>query len=191
MPMAGWYDPRLLIQTGVRSAISKLFGQFADKREAIAAANAIQPTPKDGEFDYSGLADGNGDFWFDYLADTGDGWDPTYAMARLIAQPGLMAEKLPRGRLLILGGDQVYPTASREAYRDRFLGPFDQAYEAEGGADPWSTAETPRPHLYAIPGNHDWYDGLNSFFGLFCRRRVVRPGVDLGVTREGRIIGGR
>jgi len=26
------------------------------------------------------------DFWFDWIADTGDGGDPTYAVARLLAQ---------------------------------------------------------------------------------------------------------
>jgi hypothetical protein len=191
LPMAGWYDPRLLVQTGIRAAISTLFGHFADKREAIAAANAIQPTPKDGEFDYSGHADAKtGEFWFDYLADSGDGWKSTFAMARLAAEPTLIGGTLPRGKLLILGGDQVYPTASREDYRDRFLGPFDEAY-APGGKPQWKDDRKERPHLYAIPGNHDWYDGLNSFFGLFCRRRAARPGVDLGISREGKTIGGR
>ena len=185
--MAAWYDPSLLAATGVRSIISTLFGHFADKREAIAAANAIQPTPADAEFDYSGCSPGD-DFWFDYLADSGDGWNSTYAMARLAAEDALIDGKLPRGRLLILGGDQVYPTASREEYRGRFIAPFDTAY-APNGVPLWPEAD--RPHLYAIPGNHDWYDGLNSFFGLFCRRRMVRGGVDLGVDRAGKVIGGR
>lgn len=188
-PMAAWYDPRLLAATGLRSVISKLFGHFADKREAIAAANAIQPAPADGEFDYSG-GDPGGDFWFDYLADSGDGWNPTFAMARLVAEDALTGNALPRGRLLILGGDQVYPTASVEEYRDRFVVPFDHAYDP-GGAPRWPNDKAHRPHLYAIPGNHDWYDGLNSFFGLFCRRRLVRGEVDLGVSREGKVIGGR
>jgi hypothetical protein len=190
--MVGWYDPMLLIRTGIRAVISKLFGQFADKREAIAAANAIQATPADGEFDYSGALGADG-FWFDYLADTGDGWNPAYAMARLVGQEAIALgeRRLPRGRLLILGGDQVYPTASREQYEDRFLGPYDQAFEAEGGPDGWKDANGRRPDLYAIPGNHDWYDGLNSFFGLFCRRRVTRPGIDLGTDRPGKVIGGR
>ncbi|HEX8653707.1 MAG TPA: hypothetical protein VF693_00595 [Allosphingosinicella sp.] len=190
--MVGWYDPLLLIRTGIRAVISKLFGQFADKREAIAAGNAIQATPADGEFDYSGALGRDG-FWFDYLADTGDGWNPAYAMARLVGQEAITLDehRLPRGRLLILGGDQVYPTASREQYEHRFLGPYEQAFEAAGGPDGWKAGDGRRPDLYAIPGNHDWYDGLNSFLGLFCRRRVTRPGVDLGTDRPGKVIGGR
>jgi hypothetical protein len=189
-PMAAWYDPGLLAGTGVRTVISSLFGTFADKREAIAAANAIQPTPADGEFNYAAKHPG-GDFWFDYLADSGDGWNPTFAMARLVAEDLSLGETLKRGRLLVCGGDQVYPTASREEYQDRFIGPFDHAYDRGGGRPLWPDDPDHRPHLYAIPGNHDWYDGLSAFFGLFCRRRVVREASDLGIPRDGKVIGGR
>lgn len=193
--MAAWYDPRLLVGTGLRAAISGLFGHFADKREAIAASNAIEPVPADGEFDYAATHPAGADFWFDYLADTGDGWNSTYAMARLAAadrlRPAGADADLPRGRLLILGGDQVYPTASAEDYRDRFTAPYDEAYRPGGGTPLWPDTKETRPHLYAIPGNHDWYDGLNAFLGLFCRRRVVRPEFDLGVSRDGKVIGGR
>jgi hypothetical protein len=27
-----------------------------------------------------------------------------------------------------------------------------------------------RPHVYAVPGNHDWYDGLSAFTRLFLFR---------------------
>jgi hypothetical protein len=29
------------------------------------------------------------DFWLDYVADLGDGWNPTYAVAQAVAQPAL------------------------------------------------------------------------------------------------------
>src|SRR5688572_10322906 len=179
LAMAGWYDPRLLVQTGIRVAISTVFGQFADKREAIAAANAVEPQPFSDSFDYAKKYEGR-DFWLDYLADTGDGWNPTYAMARLVTADALVvpdAGTLPRGGVLLLGGDQVYPTASKEQYKDRLLGPFDEAY-GPGEVKRWH--EGSGPDLYAIPGNHDWYDGLNAFFGTFCRRRVVAEGT-LGI----------
>ena len=92
-----------------------------------------------------------------------------------------------RGKILFLGGDQVYPTASREAYDDRFIGPFEEAYHPLGGTQQWKRGAQ---DLYAIPGNHDWYDGLNSFFGLFCRRRV-KPSLGIGFNRDGRVIAGR
>jgi len=188
--MAGWFDPGVLIQTGIRAAISTVFGQFADRREAIAAANAVAAQPADAEFDYTTRHSG-GDFWIDYLADTGDGWNPTYAMARLVSEDSieLAGTSMPRGRLLVLGGDQVYPTATIEEYDNRFRYPFDEAY-APGGVKRWVEGSAEAPDLYAIPGNHDWYDGLSSFFGLFCRRRVAQPG-GLGVGRAGAVIAGR
>lgn len=185
--MTGWYDPAVLVQTGIRVAVSTVFGQFADRREALAAANAIEPQPFDDSFNYAPQHKG-GDFWFDFVADSGDGWNSTYAIARLLAAKSIRPEgadqDLQRGRILIMGGDQVYPTASRPEYDARLLGPFDEA--ARNVA--WK--ETERPDLYAIPGNHDWYDGLSSFFGLFCRRRI-RPRSGIGFDRPGKVIGGR
>lgn len=187
LQMTRWYDPALLVQTGIRVAISTVFGQFADRREAMAAANAIEPQPFSSSFIYEDRR-GEG-FWLDYLADTGDGWDPTYAMAQLLTQPQveLPCEKraLPRGRVQILGGDQVYPTASKEAYENRFLYPFDEAFERLD-----ESARAEMPDLYALPGNHDWYDGLAAFFGLFCRRRIAVRG-SIGIDRPGRLVAGR
>jgi hypothetical protein len=188
LAMASWYHPGLLVQTGIRVAISTVFGEMADRREAMAAANAVASQPFDDTFDYSGRSR-DGAFWFDFLADTGDGWDPTYAIARLLTegeiQPEGAAAPLPRGRILVIGGDLVYPTASRAAYDDRFLHPFE---EALAQAPP--EARRDMPDLYAIPGNHDWYDGLAAFFNLFCRRRIASP-QSAGVDREGRRIAGR
>ena len=51
------------------------------------------------------------DFWFDFMADTGDGGNSSYAIARLLAQPfirlkeGGSVRTLPRGDLLLIGGD--------------------------------------------------------------------------------------
>lgn len=185
LPMTNWYNPKILVATAVRVAISSVFGAFADRREAIASANAIAPQPFDERLDYSAA---KGDFWFDYLADTGDGWNSTYAMARLASasQIDLEGRQLPRGKFILLGGDQVYPFASREAYDQRFLAPYEQAYR-QGGAPQWKEGEH---DLFAVPGNHDWYDGLSSFFGLFCRRRI-RPSGAIGFDRDGRVIAGR
>src|SRR5205814_9885298 len=115
----------------------------------------------DGIYDYSlGQT-----MWLDYIADTGDGWDSTYSVAYYASQPQLNLaghdEPTSRGEVLVFGGDEVYPTASREVYRDRLIGPFQSALP---------TAE-PNPHVFAIPGNHDWYDSLVSFHRLFCSRR--------------------
>ncbi|MBA3746101.1 MAG: metallophosphoesterase [Solirubrobacterales bacterium] len=149
-PEVRWLDPSILAKAGVEVAVSGTFGKFADKRE-------IQ-TSEQGPFDYTS----SGEMWIDYLSDTGDGWAATQTMAWVLAQPSLTVdgEPLPCGEILLLGGDQVYPSATPEAYEDRFKGPFAAALpRSEPGAE---------PDMYATPGNHDWYDGLVSFLRLFC-----------------------
>ena len=190
MPMVAWFDPRQLIDTAIRVVLSTVFGQFADRREAFAAANPIADDALDPPFDYrSRHTDGN--FWFDYVADVGDGWNPTYAIARLLARDGITlgegddARVLERGRLLIMGGDEVYPTAKPAEYENRLIYPYDAALHAEG-----DKKDEPLGDLFAMPGNHDWYDGLKTFFHYFCRRTVKAPG-EAGVDRDGRVIGGR
>jgi hypothetical protein len=186
--MAAWYNPSLLVQTGIRVAVSTVFGEMADRRESMAAANAVAGQPFDPSFDYSQAAR-NGEFWLDFLADTGDGWDSTYAMAQLVTQadlnPAGAPAALPRGQILVLGGDLVYPTASPDSYDDRFLHPFEEALATAPAA-----AKADMPDLYAIPGNHDWYDGLGSFLNLICRRRIATPGT-VGIDRPGKRIAGR
>ncbi len=155
--MVRWYDPVLLAQTGLRATISTAVGQVADNREVHAALTA---PPK--VFDHSKDSKPDEDFWFDFVADMGDGWQATNAVARAICQESVTAGDLqiPRGTVLVMGGDEVYPTPSRQAYRERTIAPWNEAAE---GIEPFET------ELYALPGNHDWYDGLHAFTEVFCR----------------------
>jgi hypothetical protein len=149
-PEVRWLDPGILARAGVEVAVSSTFGKFADKREIQTQGQAA--------FDYSTEKE----LWIDYLSDTGDGWAGTQTMAWLLAQPSLPFDdsELPRGKVLLLGGDQVYPTATTDAYEDRFKGPFAAALPR---SDPGQ-----EPDMFATPGNHDWYDGLVAFLRLFC-----------------------
>ena len=162
--MVGWYSPGELIKAGIRALVSSTFGSYADKRE-------IESVLAQGEWqDYSEYFERNGEIWLDYVADLGDGWDPTYAIARLLAEPQLAfgdgATVTQRGQVLVMGGDQVYPTASKEEYANRLIGPYRSAL-------PSVDFDQQAPHLFMIPGNHDWYDGLDSFFKLFCQKGWV------------------
>jgi hypothetical protein len=168
-PEVRWLDPSILAKAGVEVAVSGTFGKFADKREIQTQPQGplVPPAvPAPGEsdpFDYSN----SGELWIDYLSDTGDGWAATQTMAWVLAQPSLPVgdEDLPRGKILLLGGDQVYPSATPEAYEDRFKGPFAAALpRSEPGQE---------PDMYATPGNHDWYDGLVSFLRLFCANNWI------------------
>ncbi|MBM2618030.1 metallophosphoesterase [Actinoplanes sp. LDG1-06] len=153
----GWLAPLLLLSTGVRTLLAVLFGAYLDKRE-------LQNALDGGWFDHSRTEDG--ELWLDYVADLGDGFNATYSVAYLLAQPRLEVggASLPRGRLLLMGGDQVYPLASGDGYESRMKGPYRAAL-------PEPPAGAPQPTLFALPGNHDWYDGLTAFIRLFARRK--------------------
>ncbi|MDX2024461.1 MAG: hypothetical protein SF187_29735 [Deltaproteobacteria bacterium] len=126
----------------------------------------------------------DGAFWFDYMADAGDGQMAMYSLAYLAlgdlwkhegklscATEGTFstAERLPRGSFLFLGGDTAYHVADRGTLAQRFAGPFDWAQKDReregtlGGHEAGAAA----PMLFAIPGNHDYYDSLLGFNHLF------------------------
>ena len=153
-----WLAPLLLISTGLRTLLAVLFGAYLDKRELQNALPAVRSTSTSAP---------DGELWLDYVADLGDGFNATYSVAYLLAQPaprGRRAGGCPAAQVLVMGGDQVYPTASGEAYEDRFKGPYQAAL-------PEPPADGPAPTLYAVPGNHDWYDGLTAFLRLFAAPR--------------------
>ncbi len=88
-----------------------------------------------------------GDFSFIVIGDTGEG-DPSQAVLRdqLIA-----AGKRDDVKFLILSSDVIYPDGKMKDYEHNFYLPF------KGFEKP----------LYAIPGNHDWFDANEGFSANF------------------------
>lgn len=167
--MVNWFDPGKLGTIAIKAVISDIFGNFADKREIEAA---LDDSEESFYKDYSKSSD----IWVDYISDLGEGFESTYTIAHLMAQPELEADgkKLKRGDILIMGGDQVYPTPEIEEYQNRLQGPYEAAFPWEAGRDKVNAKEKGElPHLYALPGNHDWYDGLSNFIKLFCQERAM------------------
>jgi hypothetical protein len=158
-PMVRWLDPHQLIDTASRVVISGLFSSYADRREMQALAEAEVIDHSEGS-----------EMWLDYVADLGDGWNSTYTVARLLATEKLEldweGESHPtqRGRILVMGGDQVYPVPKRSEYENRMLGPYRSALPC---------VREDHPELVALPGSHDWYDGLVNFTSIFCRGRWI------------------
>lgn len=177
-PMVGWYDPGQLARTAVEVVISSIFGRHADYRLMEAVSSGDAPifdytrkwTVGEGERDEPTTdAPERADLWLDYVGDVGDGWNSTYAIAHYLAQKELTLAnpanptscRTKRGEVLIFGGDQVYPIANRAEYLERLVQPYETAL---------CRTQSPHPHVYAIPGNHDWYDSLVSFSRLFFRK---------------------
>jgi hypothetical protein len=174
-PMVRWLDPHQLLDTSARVLASGLWSAYTDNRELQAMVPAEVHDRSD-----------SAELWLDYVSDLGDGFNSTYTVASLLAQPGLELEEAgparhgddaahasgavhptQRGKILVMGGDQVYPVPKGSQYENRLLGPYRAAMPGPPGAT----------DLFAIPGSHDWYDGLINFTNIFCRRR------DLGALR--------
>ena len=167
--MIKWFEPKVLFRAAIKSIVSSLFGNYADRREMesaldthIGADSTIKAN--DPSFDYSTAKD----LWIDFVADTGDGFNSTYSVAHLVASDldDKKGTVLKKGSLLILGGDQIYPAPTREDYENKFHIPFEAAL-------PFVEDDKSRPQMFAIPGNHDWYDGLGNFLKLFCQKRRI------------------
>jgi Calcineurin-like phosphoesterase len=172
--MTRWYHPAALAWTAYRVlSATNVTGMF-DRRELMAALDPFNEADFKEHHDLSGRKE----VWLDYVADTGDGWWSTYAVARLLAAETLKVDGQPlrRGDVLVFGGDQVYPTPSDEAYDIRLNKPFETAngQAAPADSDQHRSGRLRGVPVYAIPGNHDWYDGLTSFTRWFCGRRPKR-----------------
>jgi hypothetical protein len=149
---------------------------------------------------------GRGPLWIDFVADTGDDRDVSQAVARMVFAEFVVAEEgeidrgqdnelvLPRGDVLFFGGDTAYPVATAEEIFRRVVAPWNEVLREM--RDERSERDRVRL-LLGIPGNHDWYDGLDGF-GRFFRRRArvaerthesLRPGEARRAQRRGRNVG--
>jgi hypothetical protein len=111
------------------------------------------------------------DVWIDFVADTGDDVSVSFEVARMLfhtyevpdpADPSRTIE-LPRGQILLFGGDTAYPVATELEIHNRVVVPFNRVLrKAHDGKS---------RVLLGIPGNHDWYGGLDGFGRMFQARR--------------------
>jgi hypothetical protein len=114
--------------------------------------------------------------WIDFVADTGDDHDVSQAVARMLfatysVEEGGITRLLPRGDVLLFGGDTAYPVATGEEIARRVVVPWNEVLRERTPDD------DARRVLLGIPGNHDWYDGLDGFGRLF-RRKPLGASVD-------------
>jgi 3',5'-cyclic AMP phosphodiesterase CpdA len=72
-------------------------------------------------------------------------------------------------RFVVVSSDVVYPTGAMKDYESRFWLPF------KGVTKP----------VYAIPGNHDWYDALEGFVATFFERDAARIAMRARIAADG------
>jgi hypothetical protein len=113
-----------------------------------------------------------GPLWIDFVADTGDDRDVSQAVARMVfaefaVKDGDELMMLPRGDVLLFGGDTAYPVATADEIHRRVVEPWNEVLrEVRRDGEPVRV-------LLGIPGNHDWYDGLDGFGRLFRRKPLT------------------
>jgi hypothetical protein len=111
--------------------------------------------------------------WIDFVADTGDDRDVSAAVGSMLASTYDVADEhggrlfLPRGDVLVFGGDISYPVATAEEIYKRLVLPWNEQLRK-------ALASSRKRVVLGVPGNHDWYDGLDGFGRLF-RRNVDEP----------------
>jgi hypothetical protein len=81
------------------------------------------------------------------IGDTGEGDNSQYAVT------GPLVDMSKDADFAIICSDVVYPTGDINDYVRAFHHPY-------------RNVKLP---IYAVPGNHDWYDGLHGFMHYFCR----------------------
>uniref|UniRef100_A0A2C9VYG1 Calcineurin-like phosphoesterase domain-containing protein n=1 Tax=Manihot esculenta TaxID=3983 RepID=A0A2C9VYG1_MANES len=169
-------------------SVTVFVGRF-DMRMMQAAMTKVEDGAQQGDLLYDQLSEKE-DLWFDFMADTGDGGNSSYAVARLLAKPSIQLTRgdsvlpLQRGTLLLIGGDLAYPNPSAFTYEKRLFCPFEYALQPP----PWykqehvavNKPELPvgvsdlkhydGPQCFIIPGNHDWFDGLHTFMRYICHK---------------------
>ncbi len=108
-----------------------------------------------------------GDFSFIVIGDTGEGDASQHVLRdQLLAVGGE-----PEVRFVVISSDVVYPTGSMTDYEAKFWLPF------KGVARP----------IYAIPGNHDWYDALEAFNATFLDADAARTSIRARVEADLRV----
>ncbi|EPS68439.1 hypothetical protein M569_06328, partial [Genlisea aurea] len=169
-------------------SVTVFVGRF-DMRMMQAAMSRVEDSHEKDDVLYNQFSEKD-EMWFDFMADTGDGGNPSYTVARLLAQPSLKIRNndsmisLPRGNLLLIGGDLAYPNPSEFTYERRLFRPFEYALQPpiwykdehvavnkpELPSEVSSLKQYDGPQCFVIPGNHDWFDGLQTFMRYVCHK---------------------
>ena len=107
------------------------------------------------------------DFSFIVIGDTGEG----DASQHSLRDQYLQVVRTPEVKFVVISSDVVYPAGSMRDYEAKFWLPF---------------MGTTKP-VYAIPGNHDWYDALEGFTATFLQPTAARAAMRARVEADNRM----
>lgn len=142
-PKFSWMRPSIL-WSARNDPLARYLGDPTDEhRKGWIAGQRARGVTGDFAIDRSDLGES---FSCLIAGDTGEGTHPQFAVV-----PGLLEVGRDTSFLVVMS-DVIYPIGNVNEYLDKFYRPY-SAYPAP---------------IYAVPGNHDWYDGLGGFMRHFC-----------------------
>jgi len=162
-----WYFNTESWATGVYQKITELRVDPWRSRMVEAVTRAYGGDDDLFRIDPDGVK-GSGDFSFLVIGDPGEGDASQYSLISRYLELGRRDDV----KFLVVSSDVIYPAGAIEDYENNFYLPF------QGFAKP----------IYAIPGNHDWYDALEAFNANFLEPKAARAALaaradaDLGLT---------
>jgi uncharacterized membrane protein HdeD (DUF308 family) len=110
---------------------------------------------------------GEDDFSFLVIGDNGDGG----AAQHSLRDQYLFLGKRPDVKFMVISSDVIYPDGAMRDYEPNFYLPL------KGFTKP----------IYAIPGNHDWYDALEGFNANFLEADAARTCMRSRLETDGRL----
>jgi uncharacterized membrane protein HdeD (DUF308 family) len=136
-------------------------------REAMVKAVVSRGNAGSTPFLVSPALSLEGDFAFIVIGDTGEG----DASQHVLRDQLLSVAARNDVRFVVISSDVVYPNGAMIDYEAKFWLPF------KGVTKP----------VYAIPGNHDWYDGLDAFVATFLDADSARTAMHARADAELRV----
>lgn len=131
--------------------------------ENMAVATGIQPSANSFRLQPAGVND-SADFSFVVLGDPGEGDASQLVLKDMI----LNVTEQPDVKFMVISSDIIYPSGAMKDYEKKFYIPL------KGVAKP----------VYAIPGNHDWYDALEGFAANFYDPGLARRAMEARVDKD-------
>ncbi|WP_242906738.1 metallophosphoesterase family protein [Actinomadura terrae] len=141
VPGFSWRRPKILWRSR-NDVVARLFGDPADAiRRRCVTALRERGTPAAFTVHRS-----SPEFSFVLVGDTGEGDKSQYAVVPPLLHAAAGTD------FMVIASDVIYPAGDAAEYPAKFFRPY---------------KDYPAP-IYAVPGNHDWYDGLRGFLHVFC-----------------------
>jgi len=106
----------------------------------------------------------DGDFSFIVIGDTGEGDASQWSLADQYLTLGRRDDI----KFLVISSDVIYPAGAMTDYENNFYLPF------KGFTKP----------IYAIPGNHDWFDALEGFNANFLEPKAARAALTARAAKD-------